>query len=89
MEENLGVIAKSGSRKFKEEAAKEGGMSEMDIIGQFGVGFYSSFMVSDRVTVISRAYGSDTACKWESTGVDGYTIEECEKTPWERTLFCT
>jgi molecular chaperone HtpG len=79
MEENLGVIAKSGSRKFKEEAAKEGGMSEMDIIGQFGVGFYSSFMVSDRVTVISRAYGSDTACKWESTGVDGYTIEECEK----------
>ncbi|NCC68055.1 MAG: molecular chaperone HtpG, partial [Clostridia bacterium] len=79
MEENLGVIAKSGSLKFKEEAAKEGGMSEMDIIGQFGVGFYSSFMVSDRVTVISRAFGSDTAYKWESTGVDGYTIDECEK----------
>jgi len=79
LENNLGVIARSGSLKFKEDAAKEGGMSEMDIIGQFGVGFYSAFMVADKVTVISKAYGSDTAYKWESTGVDGYTIEESSK----------
>lgn len=79
LENNLGVIAKSGSKQFKEEALKEGGMSEIDIIGQFGVGFYSSFMVADNVTVISKAYGSDTAYKWESTGADGYTIEEWPK----------
>lgn len=79
LENNLGVIAKSGSREFKEGALKEGDMSEVDIIGQFGVGFYSSFIVADKVTVISRAYGSDTAYKWESTGVDGYTVEECDK----------
>ena len=77
MESNLGVIARSGSLKFKQDMEEKPG--DLDIIGQFGVGFYSAFMVSDKVTVISRAYGSDTAYKWESTGTDGYTITECEK----------
>ncbi len=82
MESNLGTIARSGSLQFKEEmAAKEGGEDQnvADIIGQFGVGFYSAFMVADQVTVISKAYGADTAWKWESSGADGYTITECEK----------
>lgn len=79
LENNLGVIAKSGSLQFKNELDHSGEISDVDIIGQFGVGFYSSFMVSDRVTVISKAYGSDTAYKWESTGADGYTIEEWQK----------
>ena len=78
MENNLGTIAKSGSLQFKEETEKTDDM-ELDIIGQFGVGFYSAFMVASKVTVISRAYGSDEAWKWESEGVDGYTIEPCEK----------
>ena len=77
LEENLGVIAKSGSLQFKQEM--EESASDVDIIGQFGVGFYSAFMISDKVTVISRAYGSDTAYCWESTGTEGYTITECEK----------
>lgn len=76
LENNLGIIAKSGSLAFKKEnEAKDG----HNIIGQFGVGFYSAFMVADVVTVISRALGSDTAYKWESTGADGYTIETAEK----------
>lgn len=76
LENNLGVIAKSGSLAFKQEnEAKE----DIDIIGQFGVGFYSAFMVADKVTVISKAYGGETAWKWESEGVDGYTIEPCQK----------
>ncbi|WP_142415536.1 molecular chaperone HtpG [Hathewaya massiliensis] len=76
LDENLGVIAKSGSLQFKKEVeAKEG----YDIIGQFGVGFYSAFLVADKVTVISKALGSDEAYKWESQGVEGYTIEPCEK----------
>ncbi|WP_072726348.1 molecular chaperone HtpG [Tepidibacter thalassicus] len=76
LEENLGIIAKSGSFAFKKEhEIKEG----FDIIGQFGVGFYSAFMVADKVTVITKALGSDEAFKWESTGVDGYIIEPCEK----------
>ena len=82
MESNLGTIARSGSRQFKQEmAAREGGADQnvADIIGQFGVGFYSAFMVADQVTVISRAYGADTAWKWESSGADGYTMTECEK----------
>ncbi len=79
LENNLGVIAKSGSLKFKNEMDKSGDASDLDIIGQFGVGFYSAFMVSDKVTVITKAYGSDTAYKWESEGTDGYTITECEK----------
>ena len=78
MESNLGTIAKSGSLQFKKDT-EDADDAELDIIGQFGVGFYSAFMVSDKVTVISRAYGSDTAFKWESEGVDGYTIEPCEK----------
>ena len=80
LEQNLGVIAKSGSMAFKDGlGADEGEGADVDIIGQFGVGFYSAFMVSDRVTVISKACGADTAYKWESEGADGYTIDECEK----------
>ena len=78
MENTLGTIAKSGSLQFKKETEKTDD-AEIDIIGQFGVGFYSAFMVADKVTVISKAYGADTAYKWESEGVDGYTIEPCEK----------
>lgn len=76
LENNLGTIAKSGSLDFKEEIEKK---DEIDIIGQFGVGFYSAFMVSDKVTVVSKAYGEEQAYKWESTGADGYTITEAEK----------
>lgn len=76
LENNLGVIAKSGSLAFKKEnEAKE----DIDIIGQFGVGFYSAFMVADCVTVESRAFGADEAWCWESRGSQGYTIEPCEK----------
>lgn len=76
LENNLGIIAKSGSLAFKKEnEAKDG----HNIIGQFGVGFYSAFMVADVVTVTSKALGSDTAYRWESTGADGYTIETAEK----------
>ena len=76
MEENLGTICKSGSLGFKQamEASED-----IDIIGQFGVGFYSAFMVSESVTVISKKYGQDKAWKWVSDGADGYTIEECER----------
>lgn len=77
MEKNLGVIAHSGSLDFKKENGDKKGADS--IIGQFGVGFYSAFMVSDKVTVISKAAGSDVAYKWESSGADGYTIGECEK----------
>ncbi len=76
LENNLGTIAKSGSLAFKTENEQS---EDVDIIGQFGVGFYSAFMVSDTVTVESRAFGSDKAYKWVSSGADGYTIEECEK----------
>ena len=79
LENNLGVIAKSGSLKFKSEMEKTGEASDLDIIGQFGVGFYSAFMVADKVSVITKAFGSDTAYKWESEGTDGYTIEEFHK----------
>ena len=80
LEQNLGVIAKSGSMAFKDGlGGEENQGTDVDIIGQFGVGFYSAFMVSDRVTVISKAYGADTAYRWESEGADGYTIDECEK----------
>lgn len=76
LENNLGVIAKSGSLTFKQEnEAKE----DIDIIGQFGVGFYSAFMVASNVKVYSRAYGSDEAYVWESNGAEGYTVEPCEK----------
>ncbi|MDQ0221010.1 molecular chaperone HtpG [Peribacillus cavernae] len=76
LETNLGTIANSGSLAFKTENESKDGH---DIIGQFGVGFYSSFMVADVLTVISKALGSDSAYKWESTGADGYTIEPYEK----------
>lgn len=76
IEDNLGVIAKSGSLAFKKDNELKDGY---DIIGQFGVGFYSAFMVSEVVTVISRALGSDEAYRWESRGADGYTIEPCQK----------
>jgi len=76
MEENLGTIAKSGSLSFKQAMEKN---EEVDIIGQFGVGFYSAFMVASSITVISKKYGEDKAWKWVSDGADGYTIEETEK----------
>ena len=72
LDDNLGVIAKSGSLQFKKENEVKDGH---DIIGQFGVGFYSSFLIADKVTVITKAFGSNEAYKWESTGVEGYTIE--------------
>ena len=76
MEENLGTIAHSGSLGFKQEMEKK---EDIDIIGQFGVGFYSAFMIAEKVTVISRKFGTDEAWKWESTGADGYTITPCER----------
>lgn len=76
MEENLGTIAHSGSLSFKAAMEKQ---EDIDIIGQFGVGFYSAFMVADEVTVISKKYGEEQAWKWQSSGADGYTITECEK----------
>jgi len=76
LEDNLGTIAKSGSLQFKRTADEA---EDIDIIGQFGVGFYAAFMVSDRVTVTSRAFGSDEAFVWESTGVDGYTVNPADK----------
>ena len=79
MDANLGVIARSGSFKFKNELGEEDKQPDLDIIGQFGVGFYSAFMVADKVTVVSHAYGSEQAWKWESTGADGYTITEAER----------
>ena len=79
-EKNLGVIAKSGSYKFKSEMdSEEAGKDDISIIGQFGVGFYSAFMVSDKVTVITRKYGEEKGVRWESTGADGYTVTECDK----------
>ena len=76
LENNLGVIAKSGSLNFKQQMEQK---DDVEIIGQFGVGFYSAFMVSDCVTVYSRAYGSEEAWRWQSKGVEGYTVEPCEK----------
>ena len=78
LEKNLGTIARSGSFKFRKDVAEGSGVDEadVDVIGQFGVGFYSTFMVADHVTVISRAYGSDKAYQWDSDGVDGFTIQE-------------
>ena len=76
LEENLGTIAKSGSLKFKQDMEKN---EDIDIIGQFGVGFYSAFMVASSVTVITRKYGEATAWKWVSDGADGYTVEPTEK----------
>ena len=79
MDANLGVIAHSGSLDFKKEMEEN---ADVDIIGQFGVGFYSAFLVSDKVTVRSKAYGQDQAWEWTSEGADGYTIRECQKDSW-------
>ena len=76
MEENLGTICKSGSLSFKQEMEKQ---EDIDIIGQFGVGFYAAFMVAQSVTVVSRKYGEDTAWKWISDSADGYTIEPASR----------
>ena len=78
MENNLGTICRSGSLQFKQTLDKDKA-ADTDIIGQFGVGFYSAFMVADKVTVISKKYGSDEAWKWESEGADGYTMTPCER----------
>ena len=77
LESNLGTIAKSGSLQFKQELGEK--KDDVDVIGQFGVGFYSAFMVADDVKVISRAWGSEEAFLWQSAGTDGYTITPCEK----------
>ena len=77
LENNLGTIASSGSFKFKQEIKDDA--KDTDVIGQFGVGFYSAFMVSDHITVRSRKFGADTAYEWQSSGADGYTIAECDK----------
>lgn len=77
LETNLGVIASSGSFQFKQEVGDDA--KDTDVIGQFGVGFYSAFMVSDHITVMTKKYGSDTAYMWQSSGADGYTVTECEK----------
>ncbi|MGM9662289.1 MAG: molecular chaperone HtpG [Oscillospiraceae bacterium] len=76
LENNLGVIARSGSYQFRHEV-EEG--ADVDIIGQFGVGFYSAFMVSEKITVVTKKYGEAQAWRWESSGADGYTITECER----------
>lgn len=77
LENNLGVIASSGSYKFKQELGDD--TKDTDVIGQFGVGFYSAFMVSDQITVVTRKYGAESGFKWQSSGADGYSITECEK----------
>ena len=84
LESNLGVIASSGTRQFRDALAQAEDAGEVDVIGQFGVGFYSAFMVADKVTVTTRAFGSDEAWRWESAGADGYTV-----TPWEKDTVGT
>ena len=80
LENNLGTIAKSGSFQFKQDLSEEDkAKGEVDVIGQFGVGFYSAFMVADNVTVISKAWGSEEAWMWQSSGTDGYVMTQCEK----------
>lgn len=86
LESNLGTIAKSGSSLFKEKSEKK---KDIDIIGQFGVGFYSAFMVSSKVKVISKAYGEEKAYAWTSEGVDGYTIKECKKDNYGTDVILT
>lgn len=84
LEKNLGTIARSGSLNFKKDMEEK---EDIDIIGQFGVGFYSAFMVSDKVTVITKAYGSDTAYCWESDGADGYTVAETGKEGYGTDIY--
>ena len=78
LENNLGVIASSGSYKFRQETAEKS-TDDIDIIGQFGVGFYSAFMVAQDITVLTKKYGAAQAYRWQSSGADGYTVSECEK----------
>ena len=99
LEENLGTIAKSGSLAFKEAVAAKESKAEgkdatinnddVNVIGQFGVGFYSAFMVASKVRVESRSYGADKAYVWESSGADGYTIEECDKPDFGTKIILT
>ena len=77
LENNLGVIASSGTYQFRQEVGKDN--EDVDIIGQFGVGFYSAFMVADHITVVTKKYGEEQAYRWESDGADGYTVTPCEK----------
>lgn len=86
LEDNIGVIAKSGSLAFKQENELKDGY---DIIGQFGVGFYAAFMVAEEITVISKAFGSDEAYRWVSKGTEGYTIEPCEKDSYGTDVILT
>ena len=86
LENNLGTIAKSGSSAFKEENDKK---ENIDIIGQFGVGFYSAFMVASKVSVTSKAYGSDEAYLWESEGIEGYNIKSCDKEEYGTSVTLT
>ena len=87
--DNLGTIAKSGSNLFKEGADDETAAEDIDIIGQFGVGFYSAFMVAQKVEVLSRAFGEEQAYLWSSTGADGYTIKEAERDSHGTTILIT
>ena len=86
LENNLGTIAKSGTLAFKEENEKK---DDIDVIGQFGVGFYSAFMVCDEIKVVSKAYKEDNAYIWSSSGIDGYTIEETEKDNYGTDIILT
>ena len=86
LENNLGTIARSGSLQFKQEMGKD---NAADIIGQFGVGFYSAFMVAREVTVLTRRFGDQRAYRWESSGVDGYTITPCEMEGWGTQVIMT
>ena len=79
LENNLGVIASSGTRLFRDSITEDESAGDVDVIGQFGVGFYSAFMVSDKVTVLTKAFGEDQGWKWESAGADGYTVTACDK----------
>lgn len=89
LEQNLGTICKSGSQIFKSEAVDDKNAEDIDIIGQFGVGFYSAFMVAKQVEVISLAYGEKQAYSWKSTGADGYTITEAERDSHGTTIIIT
>ena len=86
LEENLGTIARSGSLEFKRQMDQQ---EDVDIIGQFGVGFYAAFMVAKEVEVVTRADGADSAYRWLSNGADGYTIEPCEKAETGTTITLT
>ncbi len=89
LESNLGTIAKSGSYDFKNADDGDENREKVDIIGQFGVGFYSAFMVSENITVLTRPFGEQSAFLWESSGVDGYTVTESEKDSFGTVITLT